>query len=236
MLSDLQDAETGQRGFLLTVDETYLQPFYRALKSEPAGLPRLRELTSDNPEQQQRLKNLEPLIAAKLEVLQQTVALARQGQHDAAIAVVKSDRGKRLMDGIRTELDTFRQTELNLLTEREAAVVSLRGWLLAFICLSLAIAVALIGLFARSTFNALNVVRERTVALELELKLRRETEHTLRQVQKIEARNNACKAQPNVTSVPAIILKHLGRITSKVMHNRMELDLPIPQSRKAGLA
>jgi signal transduction histidine kinase/ActR/RegA family two-component response regulator len=187
LLSDLQDAETGQRGFLLTANDAYLEPLNRAVTSEPTGLARLRELTSDNPEQQERLKKLEPLIATKLDEMQRTVAFAHQGQHDAAVDIVKTDRGKTLMDSIRAELDTFAQTELNLLTEREAAVVTLRGWLLVLISLSLAIAVALIGMFARSTFEAINVVRERTVALESELKLRRDTEDTLRQAQKMEA-------------------------------------------------
>ncbi|HEX5269251.1 MAG TPA: CHASE3 domain-containing protein, partial [Gemmataceae bacterium] len=59
VLSLLKDAETGQRGFLLTGEASYLQPYEDARQSIETSLARLQELTADNPAQQQRLKDLE---------------------------------------------------------------------------------------------------------------------------------------------------------------------------------
>jgi CHASE3 domain sensor protein len=65
-LSDMKDAETGQRGFLLTGNETYLEPYNHALASIDRALTDLRELTADNPHHQARLVEAQPLIDAKL--------------------------------------------------------------------------------------------------------------------------------------------------------------------------
>ena len=77
LLSSLQDAETGQRGFIITGDETYLQPYNTAIAVVGTQLANLRALTADNPTQQQLLNSLNPLVAAKLAELQQTIAVRR---------------------------------------------------------------------------------------------------------------------------------------------------------------
>ena len=104
-----------------------------------------------------RLTKLKPIVEAKLDELRRTVTLARHGDRAAALAIVKSGYGKRLMDGIRDELDSFSQAELNRLTEQQAFVLTLRGWLLALICLSLAAAMILVGLLALSPLDAIGV-------------------------------------------------------------------------------
>jgi CHASE3 domain sensor protein len=69
------EAESGQRGYLITGDGRYLRPYDRALQAIPPALERLRTMTGDNPNQQAELDALEPLIAAKLEELRLTVGL-----------------------------------------------------------------------------------------------------------------------------------------------------------------
>src|SRR5207249_5025185 len=98
LLSTLKDAETGQRGYLLAQDEKYLQPYDDALRQVDATVTRLKELTSDNPDQQTRLAVLEQKIAVRLAELQRTVALMKGGDRPAALTVVRSNEGKRLMD------------------------------------------------------------------------------------------------------------------------------------------
>ena len=68
------DAETGQRGFVLTNEDRYLEPYTRARESLPAQTRQLRDLTADNPEQRVRLDELDQMIKRKMDELAQTVA------------------------------------------------------------------------------------------------------------------------------------------------------------------
>src|ERR1700709_1784816 len=67
----VHDAETGQRGFLLTGSEAYLAPYETALSRFPFLSGELQRLTADNPLEQQRLRSLAPLLQRKLEELAQ---------------------------------------------------------------------------------------------------------------------------------------------------------------------
>jgi len=119
-LSTLKDAETGQRGYLLTGREDYLEPFLSAKSELARELGALRALTSDNPAQRARLETLQNLAADKMEELAKTVAMRNAGQSDQALAEVLTDRGKRLMDRIRTLADEMQNSERRLITERTA--------------------------------------------------------------------------------------------------------------------
>ncbi|HEY4652620.1 MAG TPA: CHASE3 domain-containing protein, partial [Pontibacter sp.] len=66
LLSNLKDAETGQRGYIITADEAFLEPFYMALERDDQLFKTLQKLTADNPAQQQRLAEAEKLIREKL--------------------------------------------------------------------------------------------------------------------------------------------------------------------------
>src|SRR5580704_8342618 len=79
VLSLLKDAETGQRGYVITGDEAFLDPYRSAVGGTPNVLKELRQLTADNPNQQKRVDEAEPLIAAKFAELKQTVDLRRKG-------------------------------------------------------------------------------------------------------------------------------------------------------------
>src|SRR4051794_10004263 len=94
-LSTLKDAETGQRGYLLTGDDDYLEPYRVATDRMDGILARLTALTSDNPSQQGRIAELKQLKAAKMEELRQTVELRGKNGMDAALALVRTHRGKR---------------------------------------------------------------------------------------------------------------------------------------------
>src|SRR5579864_4692157 len=101
VLSLTKDAETGQRGYLLTGEESYLEPFTNAKAALPAQLKETRELLQDRPEQLPRVGSLEQTVTEKLAELQQTVNLKRAGETGGALAIVRTDRGKLLMDRIR---------------------------------------------------------------------------------------------------------------------------------------
>ncbi|MEY2411440.1 MAG: hypothetical protein QOD84_46, partial [Acidobacteriaceae bacterium] len=101
-VGQLSDAETGQRGYLLTGDETYLEPYRAAIKSVDQTVAHLKNLTADNPSQQKRIQELAPLVEKKLAEMQSTVDLRRNKGIAAAIGLVLEGSGKHAMDQIRT--------------------------------------------------------------------------------------------------------------------------------------
>ncbi|MBS0445047.1 MAG: response regulator [Proteobacteria bacterium] len=120
VLSTLKDAETGQRGYLLTGAENYLTPYVDAQALIGPRLQAVRKLTADSPQQQQRLDMLDKLSADKMDELAQTVALHRAGKDREAMAVVETDRGKALMDQIRAVVGEMEREERGLLARRDA--------------------------------------------------------------------------------------------------------------------
>jgi PAS domain S-box-containing protein len=120
----LKDAETGQRGYLLTGQEGYLQPYLTATEKLPEALQKLGEMIPDNPEQARNLQKLRDLSTSKLAELKHTIELNRAGHTEAALTIVQSNLGKNDMEEIRTTLARMDAIESNVLDERER---SLRG-------------------------------------------------------------------------------------------------------------
>jgi CheY-like chemotaxis protein/signal transduction histidine kinase/CHASE3 domain sensor protein len=120
VLSTLKDAETGQRGYLLSGRESYLEPYLAAQRAITGEFSALRALTGDNPAQRKRLDSLQSLASSKMTELDETVALRRAGQSDRALALVATDRGKTLMDGIRASVDEMENSERQLMAVRTA--------------------------------------------------------------------------------------------------------------------
>ena len=120
VLSTVKDAETGQRGYLLTDRESYLAPYNAALQDIGPRLEALRRLTIDNPTQQDRLATLKQHTAAKLDELKQTIDLRRNQGQAAALAEVQNDRGKQDMDAIRDAVSAMEHEEIDLRAKRLA--------------------------------------------------------------------------------------------------------------------
>jgi PAS domain S-box-containing protein len=120
LLADLTEAESAQRGFILTGSEAYLAPYEKARTDVPADVSRLRQLTMDNPSQQERLRTLAPLIDAKLLELQQTIDLRRRSGEEQALALINTDRGREAMEQIRGILSGVSAEESQLLRRRWA--------------------------------------------------------------------------------------------------------------------
>ena len=115
----IQNAETGQRGFLLTGDNSYLTPYLIGIDRIQELLRTLQNKTKDNPSQQTRLLNLSTLIDAKLRELKRTIDLANNNEKAAALRLVRSDLGQSLMLQIRQLLDEFNNEEQALLAVRK---------------------------------------------------------------------------------------------------------------------
>ena len=128
LLSNLQDAETGQRGYVITGVESYLAPYTDGTSRVEENRKRLAQLVSDNPRQQVRADGLAPLISDKFAELQQTIDLRKTGDFAAAQKAVSTDRGKKAMDAIRNLLQEMDSEEGALLkTRTEAAQVDARN-------------------------------------------------------------------------------------------------------------
>lgn len=102
----LLDAETGQRGYLLTGDPGYLLPYdaARARIGDEVRALQVQLGTSGSPDDEDRLRAIDELVAAKLAELDQTVRFARAGGTDAAIEIVRTGTGKITMDALRRNL------------------------------------------------------------------------------------------------------------------------------------
>jgi len=118
--ADLVDAETEALGYIITAAQPYLDPYQAAIAGVSADVQKLRTLTADNPSQQRRIDGLEPLIARRLALLQQTIDARQRQGFDAALHVVATDQGRQTMDEIRTVIGTMEDEERTLLRRRDA--------------------------------------------------------------------------------------------------------------------
>jgi signal transduction histidine kinase len=124
--ADVRTAETGQRGYLLTGDLRYLEPYNVAIGRLWAVFGQLQATVRD-PQQLQRLVDLKPLIQAKLDELARTVELRRQS-FDAALAVVQTDLGQRLMEVIDARVQELEAAEQAILDARTGVLENDANW------------------------------------------------------------------------------------------------------------
>jgi CHASE3 domain sensor protein len=123
-LAALGDAESAQRGFLLSRDTVYLSPSIQAGDTARQLLGSLRKLTADNAGQQRRLDTLDRLVTDRLALLRSGVAFMQAGQRDSVDRLIRSGRGRSLMDSIHATVRSAVANEDTLLERRQVAVES----------------------------------------------------------------------------------------------------------------
>ncbi|PIF19142.1 signal transduction histidine kinase [Acidovorax sp. 30] len=101
LLQSMLDAETGQRGYLLTGNETYLEPYDKAVATVQTNLDRLRNQFMASPEDMQEFALLSRQISRKLAEMELSLRLRRQGNEDAWKFILNTDVGKEHMEAIR---------------------------------------------------------------------------------------------------------------------------------------
>jgi signal transduction histidine kinase/ActR/RegA family two-component response regulator len=176
-LATLTDAETGQRGFLVTGSEDYLAPYTAAVGAVEEHRNRLRALVAGNPVQGRLLPVLESSIATKLSELEETVAVRRTRGLPAAQAIVLSGRGKVSMDQIRGVVAAMKSEEESARQRRSAeSDVSVRLARLVLLASGL-VAVAIFALFFYQVRRSL---RHRVALFAREQEARREAEQANR--------------------------------------------------------
>ncbi|NJC41681.1 PAS domain S-box-containing protein [Brevundimonas alba] len=121
VFSLLQDAETGQRGYVITGDDRFLQPYDEALRDLDRQMDRLGEMFSDQPEQQRDFRELKSLAARKLTLMESGIVARRDVSAEAAMSVVASGQGKIVMDDVRVVVARMIRAEAAQLDRHSAA-------------------------------------------------------------------------------------------------------------------
>jgi signal transduction histidine kinase/CheY-like chemotaxis protein len=119
VIRDAQDAETGQRGYLLTGQQDFLAPYNSGRSRIAADLARFRELTRDNPAEQLRAGRLEGLVRDRFSAFDNS--LVQNGKPDSAQLTAALNKGKQRMDALRHEVGAGVAEEQRLLAERDRA-------------------------------------------------------------------------------------------------------------------
>ncbi|WP_406850232.1 CHASE3 domain-containing protein, partial [Chromobacterium phragmitis] len=127
LVSLMKDAETGQRGYLLTGEPAYLEPFRAAVAGVPVVLSELRALSADNAGQQARINQAEALVGTKFNELKRTIDLRKAGHGNEALKIVLGGEGKKYMDALRAVCDQISRDERALLSKREAEAEASSG-------------------------------------------------------------------------------------------------------------
>lgn len=147
------DAETGQRGYLITGDEAFLEPYTRAMQLVAADYAQLRHLTVDDAHQQRQLDAIKPVLDARLASLAEVIEIHRREGRDAAIEAVRSAQGKHPHDQLRVQVDAMVQYKTTLHLEREQQVADSVRLTLTVIVLGNLLGLALIGLSLRQVLR-----------------------------------------------------------------------------------
>jgi len=143
--SQLKDAETGQRGYLLTNEPNYLAPYESSVSVINIALEKAKSLTIDNPNQQKRISQLELLVSKKLTELRETIELNKNGSRAEALELILTNHGKQLMDEIRDVIQEMNDEERELLVIRQQDSVLAMQWAFLLITFGGVLAFSVIG-------------------------------------------------------------------------------------------
>jgi len=133
---DITLAESGQRGYLLTGEETHLEPYQAGLDRVGQDMEKLQNLTLDNPGQQEAIRRLAPLVAARLAELSAGIEIQKKSGLQAGVeAVAYGNTGGKWMGQIGAQIGEMRHTEAELLSARmETAAASTRKMKVLIAC------------------------------------------------------------------------------------------------------
>jgi diguanylate cyclase (GGDEF)-like protein len=165
-LSFMKDAETGQRGFLITENSSYLAPYYSGTTGAKTQLQIIKRLTTDNDDQQQRIEKIQDLMVQEFEELDTTISLTESGKKTEAVEIVLASSGKRIMDDIRLILSAFITDERLLLEQRKGDLKANRAQVNTVILLEIVLFIFLgiitVSFLKRQLFAPLNLLLRST--------------------------------------------------------------------------
>lgn len=222
-LMALKEAELGERGYLLTGDESYLPPYYQALGKVEVSLQNLRQLVRI-PAARVELDATVPLVEAELQALATIVNLRREGKATAALKYFQQGEGQRLMNSIHTRLDTFLQIQAQAQQAYEAMFsVSMRRLFASIVAMGV-LALLFTLYFAASIY--------RQAHHRIKQAVYRETQHMLILQEKANAQLNETNASLRVSEERlAVTLKSIGdAVIATDAQARITLLNPVAQT------
>ncbi len=199
VLQRLTDAETGQRGYLLTVDPLYLEPYEEAIRGLDETYSGLMAQIGDSPGQMSRIEGIQTAITQKRDEMARTIELASNGQLEEALAILRSDEGRVVMEGLRASISDFITTENTTLEARNREIEGYRTALITAILAALGGAATLAYvLFNRTQSQVTKLARSQSALRvhneELEMRVRERTAeledaraHAERERERVEA-------------------------------------------------
>lgn len=161
----VQDAETGQRGYILTHNKDYLEPYNIGSKAAPQAAQELEEAIGQNPEEKNIAAHLKGVVGAKLKELKSTLVPAANGDFGAALAVVNNNTGNNFMQDIRDDI-----SQINLYEDRTRQIISARANRTnIFLAVSTLIAVLLVVILALYSIRAARRATDELVGVQKNL-------------------------------------------------------------------
>ncbi len=233
-LSQLIDAETSMRGYAITSDEAFLEPYLKVRDGLDGSLQELRQLTAI-PEGRARLDAVTPLLASRMAHMAQVIKLQRQQDTAGAVALIAKGEGKRIMDLIRVEMDAFIQIEEAALAQHDRQFHARLRYLFTILVIAslftLATALVFAWLIYRDSRHQIkNLVHLETLQL---LEVQQETSRQLEQAKAIAEKANLAKSD-FLSSMSHELRSPLNAILG--FAQLMESDTPAPTaSQKASI-
>ncbi|TPN42877.1 response regulator [Mesorhizobium sp. B1-1-9] len=194
LLSMAQDAESGQRGYLLTGEKSYLEPYRKAVDAIPGQLSRIDAMTASDDQIVQQINHIKDALSQKQAEQARTIALYDKGDAAAALQLVRSGQGKAAMDEIRASMDTIRRISAADIAARDEQTDRVEAWL-RIGSLAALLAIFVLGVYtvreSRRRFRDVVIGQEelmrKNIELGNEIQTREKAESQIRQMQKMEA-------------------------------------------------
>lgn len=166
VISAFKDAETGQRGFILTGDDRYLEPYNSAIIDIPKVINSASSLTKDNPQQQASLLQLEKLSSQEFEELEKSIKFRKDVGMKKAVGFIRANLGKQIMDEIRALVDQMQVREQQLLEARTRAAAKDAIGCLWIVAIGVLLSLLFIGIAAIEFEKGAKALIESQIALE----------------------------------------------------------------------
>ena len=177
VMSTLKDAETGQRGFLLTGEKVFLEPYEGAREHALSLINNITQETSDNPHQQKNIKELQGVVEGRLTILNKTIDIKRRGGN---VSVAELLDGKLYMDSVRVLANKMQAEEKRLLAERTLSMNRFASYTPILILIAAALAILITIFFYR------RVSSDFSKRLQLQRELQQKNEQIDRRIEVIQ--------------------------------------------------
>ena len=228
----LLDAETGQRGYLLTSDRLYLAPYDAAIPAIMDQFDALADVLKGSPARSSELNGVRTLANQKLDELRTTIELHEAGKGGDALALVKEGKGKILMDRIRAGIASLLASQGAEIERRFAFAERAGIWLRLGALLSVLVAIALALMAVRQLrrqvgelTSARNALRDANVGLLAEAQSREMLAEQLRQSQKMEAVGQLTGGiAHDFNNMLAIVIGNVNLVRRRLARGEGDLD------------